>query len=333
MKTLSGILSAALVLTGCGNVSKFGPLEVTGNLDQPEAGQQISVTTWNVGYGALGAGADFVADGGTSFRALDVGEIRTAVAEIAREVDGFDSQFVLLQELANDSYLTRNTPVRAEIERNLTDYSAVYWEDLGVHAAPRSLRVSHGMGVYALNDVEVSKAYELPQPDGYTFLRVKRYYAAIVSEVPIRDSDRKWVVINVHLSAFDEGADVRRAQIKALFDFAESEYRKGNYVVLGGDWNMRIADTEFPHTTAEEHLFWLYDFPPKMLPAGWRFGVDRATPTVRTLHKPYVKGENYTTIIDGFAYSPNVNLRHVSTTDLEFAHSDHHPVTAVFSTR
>lgn len=189
------------------------------------------------------------------------------------------------------------------------------------------------MGVFAKNGIEVSKAFELAQPEGYTFLRVKRYYAAIVSEVPIRGSDRKWVVVNVHMSAFDQGADVRRAQIKALFDFAESEYRKGNYVVLGGDWNMQIADTKFPHTTTEEHLFWLYDFPPKMLPEGWRFGVDPATPTVRTLHKPYVEGENYTTIIDGFAYSPNVNLRRVSTADLEFEHSDHHPVTAVFTTR
>ena len=126
MKSISGILSAALVLAGCGNTAKFGPLEITGKLDQPEAGQQISVTTWNVGYGALGAGANFVADGGANLRALGADEIRTAVAEISREIASFNTQFILLQELANDSYLTRNIPVRDEIERNLTDYSMVY---------------------------------------------------------------------------------------------------------------------------------------------------------------------------------------------------------------
>ena len=73
--------------------------------------------------------------------------------------------------------------------------------------------------------------------------------------------------------------------------------------MLGGDWNMRISDTDFAHTTADKDLFWIYDFPEDLLPDGWRFGVDERTPTVRTLHKPYVEGENYTTIIDGFAYS------------------------------
>jgi len=54
---------------------------------------------------------------------------------------------------------------------------------------------------------------------------------------------------------------------------------------------------------------------------------------VRTLHKPYVEGENYTTIIDGFAYSPNVQLLRIETIDQGFQISDHHPVTAEFSIR
>ncbi len=96
---------------------------------------------------------------------------------------------------------------------------------------------------------------------------------------------------------------------------------------------MRISDADFPHTTADEDLFWIYDFPQDLLPEGWQFGVDEHTPTVRTLHKPYVEGENYTAIIDGFAYSPNVRLQRITTTDLKFENSDHHPVTAEFSVR
>ncbi len=326
------LLIVTVVLSSCGNLPIYGELEIARSVDHPAAGQKISVTTWNVGYGALGADADFITDGGTHMRALDADAIALAVSEIGRLVSEFDAHILLFQELANVSVLTRNISVQNEIERNLSDYSAVYWEDLGVFA-PTPYDISHGMGVYARTDIDVSTAVELPQQPGYFFLSVKRYYAAIVTEVPIRGTDRKWVLMNVHMSAFDDKADVRLAQVKAVFDFAEAEFAKGNYVVLGGDWNMRISDTEFAHTTADKDLFWIYDFPQNLLPEGWRFGVDERTPTVRTLHKPYVEGENYTTIIDGFAYSPNVRLNRITTTDLKFENSDHHPVTAEFSVR
>lgn len=319
----------ALLLSGCGAMPDYGPLKVTGP-PLPEASREISVTTWNVGYGALGAGADFIADGGTSMRALDAETIALAAEEIGQMAGAFGSQFILLQELANGGALTRGIPVQDVIENNLGVYSTTYWQDLGVS---EPLRTSHGMGVYGRNLIANVRSEELPQEPGYFFLNVKRYYAAMVSEVPISGSDRSWILINIHLSAFDKDAGVRRAQIAAVFELAQAEFAKGNYVVIGGDWNMKISASDFPHTTSDENLFWVFDFPNEMLPNGWRFATDDDTPTVRTLHKPYVAGENFTMIIDGFAYSPNVALRRVSTQDLGFERSDHHPVTAVFATR
>lgn len=316
----------ALVLASCGALPEYGPIGSTGPSDLPEAGRQISVTTWNVGYGALGADADFLADGGENMRALDAGTIAVATREMGHQVGAFNTQFILLQELASASFLTRNVPVRATIEDSLPEYSQAYWEDLG--ASP-PLQVSHGMGVYALNEIAV-RSEEIPQEPGFFFLTIKRYYAAIIGEVPIENSERNWVLINIHLSAFDKDAGVRRAQIEAVFDLAQAEYAKGNYVVIGGDWNMKISPEAFAHTTEDEDLFWVHDFPPEMLPTDWNFAHDTGTPTVRTLHKPYVEGENFTMIIDGFAYSPNVRARDVQTLDLGFEHSDHHPVTARF---
>jgi len=122
-------LIVVIVLSGCGTLPTYGALEVTGRDTLPEAGTQISVTTWNVGYGAMGAEADFVADGGKHMRALDADAIALAVVEIGREVDRFDAQFLLFQELANGSFLSRNVSVQAEVERALPDYSSVYWEE------------------------------------------------------------------------------------------------------------------------------------------------------------------------------------------------------------
>lgn len=322
-----------LLLVACGDLPVYGPLDIQNGDGRDPASNSISITTWNVGYGALGAGADFVADGGESMRALNAREITEASNEIGRVAGRFNSRVLFFQELSDANFLTRNVPLIDIIEDNLTDYSSVYWEGLGFSTAPKSLQMSHGMGVYAQNRVDVSHAYELPQEPGFFFMGIKRYYAAIVSEVPIRGSSRKWILLNIHLSAFDEDAGVRRAQIGAVFDFAKAEYAKGNYVVIGGDWNMKISPTEFPHTTADEYLFWVYDFPKDLMPKGWKFATDNNTPTVRTLQKPYVAGENYTMIIDGFAYSPNVRLQDITTLDMQFGQSDHHPVTAVFRAR
>ena len=216
------LLIVATILSGCGNLPTYGELDVTSPGSLPTAGRQISVTTWNVGYGALGDGADFMADGGEHLRALDADEVAQAVQEIGIQAGNFDAQFLLFQELANGSVLTRNASVQSEIDQNLTKHSAVYWEDLGV-IAPRPYNISHGMGVYARTGSGIAHAYELPQEPGYFFLTVKRYYAAIVTEVPIEGTDHKWVLMNVHLSAFDDGADVRRAQVQAVFDFAKGE--------------------------------------------------------------------------------------------------------------
>ncbi len=89
---------------------------------------------------------------------------------------------------------------------------------------------------------------------------------------------------------------------------------------------MRLAETEFPHRTAEEFLFWIRDLPEGAAPPGWRWAVDPAAPTLRTAHQPYREGENCRLIVDGFLVSPNVALLSVEGVDLNFEFGDHNPV-------
>jgi endonuclease/exonuclease/phosphatase family metal-dependent hydrolase len=154
----------------------------------------------------------------------------------------------------------------------------------------------------------------------------RKNYRMLVSRFPVRDSDKKLVAVNIHLAAFDKDADIRKKQLQTLKDFISSEYQKGNYVIAGGDWNLRLSDTDFHHTTDQKYLFWVFDLPGDFTPEGWKWAVDPDTPSVRTAHKPYVKGENYTCIIDGFLASPNITITDVSGIDLGFEFTDHHPV-------
>ena len=312
-----------------GNPPKYGELDIA-RADQPMAGDKLQLTTWNIGYGALGARANFAADGGNDLRALSRAEIEAAVKAIAEEVKKFGSDILLLQELANPNWLTRQVPVLGQIDDALKSYASSFWEGLRLPYVPKWLNLSHGMGVFSQKLITDMQAYRLQTESGSIFAGIKKHYAKIVSRLPIDGSDREWVVINVHLSAFDKGAKVRQEQIGEVFDMANIEYQRGNYVVIGGDWNMRLVAKEFPHETRGTNNFIAPDFPVEKLPKGWQIVADDSVPTVRALHRPYEFGVNNTSIIDGFAFSPNVSLVDIAAKDMAFKHTDHHPVTGVF---
>ena len=182
-----------------------------------------------------------------------------------------------------------------------------------------------GNAVFSRYVISQTERVDLPLQDDSAVGRAQKRHL-LITYLPA-ENNRRWVIINLHLSAFDEGALIRRQQIEVVKDVMLGEYAAGNYVVLGGDWNMRLVETNWPHTSRTEDLFWIHDLPESFTPEGWRWGVDPASPTIRTNERPYREGENYTTIIDGFLVSPNVEIIDVNTTHLHFRYTDHNPVT------
>ena len=305
---------------------RYGGVPFSGPDGRGAAGTVLRIVTWNIGYGSLGAGADFIADGGRSIRALGRRSIAAAVDAIGRTLQGLDADIVLLQEVAAASVATRGIDVRGGVLRALDGYRAAFWEDFATTMLPPPFDISNGMMTLSRPAAPGCTAQALPQEPGFRFGFLKKHYGALATRIPTEDG-RKWAILNIHLSAFDDGGRVRARQVAALLELAEAEYRRGAHVVVGGDWNMRLVDSSFPHETEEHFLSWIHDFPHKTVPEGWSFAVDPSAPSVRTLHRPYEEGVNYVTIVDGFLVSPNVEIDRVETTDLAFLHTDHHPVT------
>lgn len=305
---------------------RYGNVPFSGPDGQAAAGAELRILTWNIGYGSLGAGADFVADGGRSIRALGRRSISTAVNAIGRTVQGLSADIVLLQEVAAASVATRGIDVRGGVLHALNGYRVAFWEDFATTMLPRPFDISNGIMTLSRFSAPGSTAQALPQEPGFRFGFLKKHYAVLATRIPTEDG-REWAILNIHLSAFDDGGEVRSRQVAALLEMAEAEYQRGAHVVVGGDWNMRLVDTSFPHETAERFLSWIHDFPHDTVPEGWTFAVDPVAPSVRTLHRPYEEGINYVTIVDGFLVSPNVAVDRVEATDLAFRHTDHHPVT------
>jgi len=133
--------------------------------------------------------------------------------------------------------------------------------------------------------------------------------------------------VNAHLSAYDKGGVIRKQQLQFLKEYVQKEFEKGNYVVVGGDWNHSMPGTD-PSIFKTKQGFpdWLKTIPEDFVPEGFKWAVDKNVPSNRTVDIPFEKDVNFLSVIDGFLVSPNVEVISTKGINLEFENTDHNPV-------
>mgnify|MGYP001191872857 CR=1 FL=1 len=295
----------------------------------PAAGEPLVVMIWNIGYSGLGEESDFKTDGGHMLRPPGRNVVGKNLAGIQGVLREQQPDVLLVQELAGPGFLTMGVNVLGGVKAALPGYSMFFSSDIRTRFFPGPISLKHGLGTFmrvAHGDTQIIR---IPDEPGTNMGFIKRRYHVQVTELDV--SGQPWVVIDVHLSAFDEGANTRMQQLKAVLDLADSYYRQGKAVVVGGDWNMRLAPTDYAYTADPSAQFWIHDFPREELKPGWQLAVDTTVPSVRTNEQPYKAGVNYTTNIDGLLLSPNVVLESARGIDLGFRYTDHQPVVFALS--
>ena len=290
-----------------------------------QSGQELSIITWNIGYAGLGEESDFKVDGGENLFPESKKIVRKNLDGIISFLEDNPGDIYLLQELAFDSKLTRFINVLKEIKTSLVNYCSVFTPTVSYKNIPFLGNLVVGKGTYSIYKPKKAVRVCLPSENKKWLGFLKQHYNYVETRFPIAGSSREWVIVNVHLAAFDDGS-ARTTQSNALKEYMVKENKKGNFVIVGGDWNQRLTETDFPYTSDEKYLFWIRDMPENFAPDGWQWYVDKKHPTCRTLEKPYIKNENYTCIIDGFIVSPNVDVLEIKGFDLGFKYSDHQPV-------
>lgn len=311
----------SLGLVACVSTAPVRELPIRDGAEMGAAPGELTLMTWNLGYAGLGAESDFVADGGAHLFPPS-GEI------VSRNLDGIEAtlrahpaDIYMIQEMAWRGPMTYWHDVRGRVREALPGTDGLFYADVRTRFLPPPLRLVHGPGLFSRYDIEQAERVRLTDEPGRMAGLVKRRYGFVVARIA-----PDWTIASVHLSAFDEGAATRRVQLSELLAWAQAEHAAGRRVIIGGDFNYLLTETSFPHTTAEEHLFWVHDFPREHLPEGWRIAADPATPSNRTNNQPYVEGENFRSVIDGFLVSPGVEIVAVNGVDLGFSHADHQPV-------
>lgn len=299
------------------------------------ADELLSMTTFNIGYAGLDRDTDFFFDGGTMSRAISKQRVESNLAGILEFLSAIDSDFYLLQEVDENSSrsygVNQVKTISAAFEYHSTSFAPNYqvaWVPLPF-TRPMG-RVQSGL--VTLSNYIVTDATRRSLPGEFSWpMRVFELDRCILeSRLPVTNG-KELVIAHIHLAAYDKGGFIRNQQVAFLQTYAREEYEKGNYVVLGGDWNHLLAANPEEKRARLSATWpdWLQLLPKNYLTEfNWAF--DESVPTNRTIEAPYDPKTTFVSNIDGFLLSPNIEIISVSGHDLGFRFSDHNPVTVQF---
>lgn len=316
----------------------------------PSAGQQaaarylpdslITLTTWNVGFGGMGAEDYFYYNRGDFFW-TDLGKARAARSNVDRYVAGQQqtlastrSDFFLLQEVDTASRRSYYTNQLAQARTTLPDYAAYYAPNFQSRRVPLPLFQPwdhYGAvrsGLVTLSSFTPLEAQRIQLPGTFPWpTRLFQLDRCVLRQLFTTSVGRQLALYNVHLSAYDADGSLRRQQMAYLRQLVLEDYRAGRYVIVGGDWNQlppgfnwfglnpTVERTQLPPAISFDYL-----------PGGWNWGYDPRVATVRKSDEAYDRHRSERSVIDFFLTSPNVIVRQVKTLDQDFRFSDHHPV-------
>lgn len=301
------------------------------NNEKVLAGQKLRFLIWNIGYTGLGAESDFFYDGGKMVHPKKEW-VEKNLEGIAETLEENIADFVLLQEVDSNAQRSYYTNQLEDIQAVLPEYHYSFATNFRVEFIPYPFDeplggVHSGIATYSRFEAVENTRFQFEGnydwPKHLYFL--DRCF--LLQRFPIGGSEKQLVVINSHNSAYDKGGKLKKKQMDYLKDLLIGEYRKGNYVVVGADWNQIPPDFD-PYRFVKKGIIPYIDMksPSNYPETGWRWIYDGNTPTNRALRKPYSKDSTFTTVIDYFLVSPNIIVKKIKGVDVNFEYSDHQPV-------
>ena len=185
-----------------------------GNWDLLSEGDTLKVLTWNCGYGALGDNADFFMDGGKGVMTASRERVQSNLDGIMKASAEMDPDVILYQEV--DTNAARSHFIDEEIEmingfmeEEELRYSSAYADNLNVRFIPYPIppigRVKSGIMSFTGAFMESAERIQLPCPFKWPVRLANFKRCLLLSRIPLKDSDRELVIINLHMDAYDDG--------------------------------------------------------------------------------------------------------------------------------
>lgn len=289
---------------------------------------EFTILTWNIGYCGLDKDMDFFYDGGTKVftpKARCLNNLQK-VEKFLKQNDSVD--FIFLQEIDRKSkrsyYMNEYDSLRTVL-KNFNAGFAKNYDVFFVPVPPASPmgKVLSGIGIFSKAPPSSSVRYSFPGKYGFPkqLFMLDRCFLADTYRL---SNGKELLIINTHNEAFDAGS-IRKAQMEYLKEFLLKEYKKGNYIITGGDWNQSPPDF-VPGFSGNKVNTLQMKMEPDFLPAEWKWIFDNNIPSNRSVVAAWDPASTTTTVIDFFLLSPNIKALSVKCIDLGFENSDHNPV-------
>jgi len=323
----------------------------------------LTVTSYNIGFGAYSSDYTFFMDSGIDqygnktkgeyAKARSKEEVIKNTNGVLEALDNIKSDFYLLQEVDIDSDRAYHIDQSKQIEEKYTSMDSSFCINYNSAKLLYPFNDPIGKtksGIQTLSSYTIQKAErkEYTISTGFSkFFDLDRCFS--VNKINVSNG-KELILINSHMSAYDEGGVIRNKQLQELNEYMLSEYQKGNYVVVGGDFNHDLLTNNplYPEYTYENFAF---KDQTKQLKPDWlnymfnenkesnfdsSFTVYAADnePTCRDTDVVYTEGFTFVSTLDGFVVSDNVSVTNIETTrvtkDNAFAYTDHQPTTLTF---
>lgn len=342
-------------------------VENTALLEVVDVTNEYTISTYNVGFGAhsqnftffmdSGETQDGVATQGKWSKARSKEEVLFNTNGVVSTIKELSPDFCLFQEV--DTYATRSHYVNQYqmIKEGLLNYSSTFALNFHSTYLAYPFHDMHGSvqaGLVTASRFKIQNAtrYTLTVADDFSkFFDLDRCFVANEFNT---SNDNKLIVVNIHMSAYDEGGKIREQQVKELNAYLEEVKQKGYYVIIGGDFNHDLLSNNpmYNYDLEENNPFISYISHKKPNWLQMFFNEDKScditdgftivpssnAPTCRDISVEWEVGEGYVSVIDGFIVSDNIEVISSKTfitkngnKQLEhFAYSDHDPVLLTF---
>ncbi len=327
--------------------------EIVGVADHTEPlklGEAYTTATYNIGFGAYTPEYTFFLDTGIMNDGTEtVGTLSKAVSkksvvnctkgdiELLKKgiavgnTPAKQPDFMLLQEV--DVQATRSHWVNQVdmITDAFKGYQSVFSTNFHSPYLMMPLNDPHGSvhaGLLTLSDHTITSALRRSYPIDQTwptkYADLDRCF--LITRMAV-ENGKEFVLVNSHMSAYDANGGSRAQQIALLKEFLSDEYSKGNYVIVGGDWNQALCGSVELYPSQQKRPEWVTVLNDDDLPEGFSVVCPdnlNEVATCRGADIPYEKGVTYRVTIDGFIISDNIDAR-AMTIENDFTFSDHNP--------
>jgi endonuclease/exonuclease/phosphatase family metal-dependent hydrolase len=316
----------------------FGELSCTVPAVNVPLNEELSVTSWNIGFGAYTDQYSFFMDGGKYSRGFSEEAVLENTKTMAGKLAEMKSDFYLVQEVDIDSTRSYHIDQKQLLTYALPGRSSTFALNYDSPYLFYPFTEPHGKsvaGLLTLTDFEIKSAVRrsLPiQDDLAKLVDLDRCYT--VNRLNTEDGS-ELVLYNFHLSAYTTDPTIANQQLEVLYEDMAAEYAAGNYVICGGDFNKDLpGNAGEVFGVSSESYTWAQPLQKELIPEGLKLvdALDAANPvpSCRNCDTGYIPGQTFVLIVDGFIVSDNVEVLSSAVVDTAFAYSDHNPVTMTF---